>query len=207
MLGINVRLSGASSRVGDLAIKNAAGSKYMARGVFELGPAIPSESFVGDERIRFKSVANNLGPHRQWRARLRRYPFPALTYRGELGVAAATTPPPPTAACLQDGAERRQLTVMFCDLVGSTALSSRLDPEDMREVILAYRRAGSNHQRPRKGRSTANQARSTGAATRPANEFETLGEAEAFLMSQGFWPVPKTCDWTNARGDDADGFN
>jgi class 3 adenylate cyclase/predicted ATPase len=34
--------------------------------------------------------------------------------------------------------ERRQLTVMFCDLVGSTALSARLDPEDMREVIRAY---------------------------------------------------------------------
>ena len=35
-------------------------------------------------------------------------------------------------------AERRQLTVMFCDLVGSTALSTRLDPEDYREVIRAY---------------------------------------------------------------------
>jgi len=35
-------------------------------------------------------------------------------------------------------AERRQLTVMFCDLVGSTALSARLDPEDLREVIGAY---------------------------------------------------------------------
>jgi len=38
-------------------------------------------------------------------------------------------------------AERRQLTVMFCDLVGSTALSGRLDPEDLREVIAAYHRA------------------------------------------------------------------
>jgi class 3 adenylate cyclase len=38
-------------------------------------------------------------------------------------------------------AERRQLTVMFCDLVGSTELSSRLDPEDYREVIAAYHRA------------------------------------------------------------------
>ncbi|MBV9814907.1 MAG: adenylate/guanylate cyclase domain-containing protein, partial [Alphaproteobacteria bacterium] len=38
-------------------------------------------------------------------------------------------------------AERRQLTVMFCDLVGSTALSSQLDPEDLREVIAAYHRA------------------------------------------------------------------
>jgi class 3 adenylate cyclase/predicted ATPase len=37
-------------------------------------------------------------------------------------------------------AERRQLTVMFCDLVSSTALSARLDPEDMREIISAYHR-------------------------------------------------------------------
>jgi class 3 adenylate cyclase/predicted ATPase len=38
----------------------------------------------------------------------------------------------------RDGAERRQLTVMFTDLVGSTALSTRLDPEDLRSVIGAY---------------------------------------------------------------------
>src|SRR5262245_18971917 len=37
-------------------------------------------------------------------------------------------------------AERRQLTVMFCDLVGSTALSARLDPEDLRRIIAAYHR-------------------------------------------------------------------
>ncbi|MBT3911016.1 MAG: zinc-ribbon domain-containing protein [Rhodospirillaceae bacterium] len=39
------------------------------------------------------------------------------------------------------GAERRQLTVMFCDLVGSTALSVELDPEDLRDVIAAYQSA------------------------------------------------------------------
>src|SRR5208282_2287845 len=38
----------------------------------------------------------------------------------------------------RDAAERRQLTVVFCDLVGSTALSARLDPEDMRGIIGAY---------------------------------------------------------------------
>jgi class 3 adenylate cyclase/predicted ATPase len=37
-------------------------------------------------------------------------------------------------------AERRQVTVMFCDLVGSTALSTKLDPEDLREIISAYHR-------------------------------------------------------------------
>jgi class 3 adenylate cyclase len=39
-----------------------------------------------------------------------------------------------------DTAERRQVTVMFSDLVGSTALSARLDPEDLRELISAYQR-------------------------------------------------------------------
>src|SRR3974377_1744802 len=66
-----------------------------------------------------------------------------------LHLGGARAPPPPAAAgaaettvsrdALQPGeAERRQLTVMFCDLVGSTALSTRLDPEDLREVIGAY---------------------------------------------------------------------
>jgi class 3 adenylate cyclase len=49
--------------------------------------------------------------------------------------------PPPTAAPRAEGAERRQLTVMFCDLVGSTALSTRFDPEDLRELIGDYHRA------------------------------------------------------------------
>src|SRR5262252_6581370 len=43
-----------------------------------------------------------------------------------------------TKPMLRDEAERRQLTVMICDLVGSTALSARLDPEDLRRVIGAY---------------------------------------------------------------------
>ena len=40
----------------------------------------------------------------------------------------------------QDRAERRQVTVMFSDLVGSTELSARMDPEDLREVISAYQK-------------------------------------------------------------------
>jgi len=40
----------------------------------------------------------------------------------------------------QDSAERRQVTVMFSDLVGSTALSARMDPEDLRELISAYQK-------------------------------------------------------------------
>ncbi|HKO71064.1 MAG TPA: hypothetical protein VJV58_09055, partial [Bradyrhizobium sp.] len=58
---------------------------------------------------------------------------------------AVTAPAPVTAsparsatAAAASSAERRQLTVMFCDLVGSTALSTRLDPEDLRDIIAAY---------------------------------------------------------------------
>jgi class 3 adenylate cyclase/tetratricopeptide (TPR) repeat protein len=54
---------------------------------------------------------------------------------------AASASPPPTPPTPADAAERRQLTVMFSDLVGSTALSARLDPEDMRQVIRAYQDA------------------------------------------------------------------
>src|SRR2546422_4550135 len=41
-------------------------------------------------------------------------------------------------------AERRHLTVMFCDLVGSTALAGRLDPEELREHVPAYQEAGAD---------------------------------------------------------------
>ena len=54
-------------------------------------------------------------------------------------VDAATTSSIPSAPP-EDRAERRQVTVMFSDLVGSTALSARMDPEDLREVISAYQK-------------------------------------------------------------------
>jgi len=47
---------------------------------------------------------------------------------------------PATDITAKDTAERRQVTVMFSDLVGSTALSARMDPEDLREVISAYQK-------------------------------------------------------------------
>src|SRR6516225_11411403 len=59
------------------------------------------------------------------------------------GAPVAVTPPSAPVATQptqRDEAERRQLTVMFGDLVGSTALSSRLDPEDLRGIIGAYHR-------------------------------------------------------------------
>ena len=64
----------------------------------------------------------------------------AALREGALPSPAAEQPaeaPVPAAAA---EAGRRQLTVMFCDLVGSTALSARLDPEDLRTVIGAYHR-------------------------------------------------------------------
>ena len=54
-------------------------------------------------------------------------------------VDAATTSSTPSAYP-EDRAERRQVTVMFSDLVGSTALSARMDPEDLREIISAYQK-------------------------------------------------------------------
>ena len=53
-----------------------------------------------------------------------------------VSVAAAAFPKPSPL----DTAERRQVTVMFSDLVGSTALSARMDPEDLREVISSYQK-------------------------------------------------------------------
>jgi class 3 adenylate cyclase len=63
-----------------------------------------------------------------------------------LKAIAELRPPTPqtlvqTAPVVPDAAERRQLTVMFCDLVGSTALSVRFDPEELREEIRAYQNA------------------------------------------------------------------
>src|SRR6266487_773772 len=56
----------------------------------------------------------------------------------KLASADATVPFSPLSAFPEDRAERRQVTIMFSDLVGSTALSARMDPEDLREVISAY---------------------------------------------------------------------
>jgi len=69
-----------------------------------------------------------------------------LGHRKRLQKAIADLSPPAAAGRSspprsEESAERRQLTVMFCDLVGSTAMSARLDPEDMRQVMRAYQDA------------------------------------------------------------------
>src|SRR4029453_11901834 len=75
-----------------------------------------------------------------------------LVWTGEVTTAPAVASPSPPAVTAADQpahaspplppsvpeAERRQLTVMFCDLVGSTELAGRLDPEDWRDVVRAY---------------------------------------------------------------------
>src|SRR5215475_3405491 len=60
-------------------------------------------------------------------------PQPVVQAQPSPEVTPRVTAPPPDA-------ERRQLTVMFCDLVDSTKLSSQLDPEDWRDVVRAYQR-------------------------------------------------------------------
>jgi class 3 adenylate cyclase/predicted ATPase len=59
---------------------------------------------------------------------------------GKTPVADTAAPSAAPNVSTQDRAERRQVTVMFSDLVGSTALSARMDPEDLREVISAYQK-------------------------------------------------------------------
>ena len=68
-------------------------------------------------RLRIRNAITKLGAHVQ-----------SVTADGPLMSAGAAS------------AERRQVTVMFSDLVGSTALSARMDPEDLREVISAYQK-------------------------------------------------------------------
>ena len=65
---------------------------------------------------------------------------PSSAAPDEVARATPSRSPSPADAA-RDTAERRQLTVMFCDLVGSTALTARLDPEDMRQIVRAYQDA------------------------------------------------------------------
>src|SRR5262249_27825937 len=70
-----------------------------------------------------------------------------LTARESSAQETAAQPPTPVAAPIET-AERRQVTVMFSDLVGSTALSARMDPEDLREVISGYQKCVADIVRP-----------------------------------------------------------
>src|SRR6202167_5092530 len=78
-----------------------------------------------------KDIGLPLGPRRKILAAVGKDPV-ATEVKSEPSVRSEPKP--------QEVAERRQVTVMFSDLVGSTALSARMDPEDLREVISAYQK-------------------------------------------------------------------
>jgi class 3 adenylate cyclase/predicted ATPase len=86
-------------------------------------------AFVGDRRRLLDAIA-------------------ALNAEAGAPAPALSDAPPAIDKGSKDTAERRQVTVMFSDLVGSTALSARLDPEDLREVISAYQRCVAETVRP-----------------------------------------------------------
>ena len=69
----------------------------------------------------------------------RRRLLAAIAALGQDALPVAPTPERSSALAAAE-AERRQLTIMFCDLVGSTPLSTRFDPEDLREIVGAYHR-------------------------------------------------------------------
>jgi class 3 adenylate cyclase len=62
----------------------------------------------------------------------------AIAQRAGAGAVSVSPEPGSSELQAQDSAERRQVTVMFSDLVGSTALSGQMDPEDLRELISAF---------------------------------------------------------------------
>lgn len=96
----------------------------------ELEPADLSELSEDD----LKEIGLPLGPRRRILKAIR-----ALNARDR--VPKESTGDDAADAYIRVEAERRQLTVMFCDLVGSTALSQKLDPEDYREIIMSFHKA------------------------------------------------------------------
>src|SRR5882724_4310604 len=64
-----------------------------------------------------------------------------MRFCGGCGCPLARAAEADRSAGISEVAQRRHVTVMFCDLVGSTPLAESLDPEDLREVILSYQQA------------------------------------------------------------------
>src|SRR6516164_10346324 len=79
----------------------------------------------------FDRLGVSLGHRRKIMRAIREFAALPVSAAAERPASATTA----TQAAPRDAAERRQVTVMFSDLVGSTALSARMDPEDLREVI------------------------------------------------------------------------
>jgi class 3 adenylate cyclase len=103
-----------------------------AQAFAEQGIEIDLLSELGDDDLKALGVAA-LG-HRK---RLLRS-IAALNHGASPSPLAASVEPIVAASVAPRDAERRQLTVMFCDMVGSTALSGRLDPEDLQQLLRSY---------------------------------------------------------------------
>ena len=86
----------------------------------------------------FDRLGVSIGHRRKIMRAIREFAASPVLAVTERPASAATV----TQATPSDTAERRQVTVMFSDLVGSTALSARMDPEDLREVISAWYAVG-----------------------------------------------------------------
>ena len=84
-----------------------------------------------------KELGLPMGPRRIIKAAI----ADALDHDPSAGTSTREEPAATGVSHTDRKAERRQITVMFCDLVGSTALSEKLDPEDLREVMAAYQKA------------------------------------------------------------------
>jgi class 3 adenylate cyclase len=118
MLARSVRgISGAPMRCPSCMAENAATRRFCAQCGAALPVPCPACGFENETAARFCGGCGR-----------------------SIGEIAAPAPATGTLSPRADRAERRQLTVMFCDLVGSTPLSSRLDPEDLRGIIGAYHR-------------------------------------------------------------------
>jgi len=104
-------------------------------------------------------------------------------------VAAASTAP--------HDAERRQLTVMFCDMVGSTALSSRLDPEDLQQLICSYHEAVASAVAPYEGHV----AQLLGDGALMYFGYPQAHEDDAARAVRSALSIVKALDARRARGD------
>ena len=116
----------------------------VARWLAEQGLGHHAEAFakngIGGDVLRdltdsdLKEVGLNLGDRKRLLKAIAELDAGLSQHRGQVAEPTAAPPVPREA-------ERRQLTVMFVDMVGSTELAARLDPEDLREVIRAYQEA------------------------------------------------------------------
>src|SRR5271169_3227565 len=95
----------------------------------------------------------------------------------------ATTTSSAPSAHPEDRAERRQVTVMLPDLVGSTALSARMDSEDLREVISAYQKCVADTVQRFGGFCASPDARFTLASQRPSK----ASSLKSPKISRRFW--------------------